>query len=92
MDAITAMQTQLNPLKTSLESQGRTPLVVGTSGAREVRLDLPKLKEFKGVRDAKKVENFLWKMEHYVEGLGLDSDQAKVHIAFLFVTDNAMLW
>ena len=63
MDAITAMQGQLNSLKTSLERQTSTLLVGGTSGAREVRLDLPKPREFQGVRDAKEVENFLWQME-----------------------------
>ncbi|KAK4273516.1 hypothetical protein QN277_021899 [Acacia crassicarpa] len=90
MDAITAMQDQLNSLKTSLERQ--TPLVGGTSGAREVRLDLPKPKEFQGVRDAKEVENFLWQMERYSESLNLVDEATKVRTASLFLSDNAMLW
>ena len=83
---------QLSTLKISLESQGRTPLVGGTSGVREVRLDLPKPKEFKGVRNAKEVKNFLWQRERYAEGLVLDNDQVKVRTTSLFPTDNAMLW
>lgn len=85
MDAITAMQNQLNYLKASLESEGRNPLVSGSSGAREVRQDLPKAKEFKGVRDAKLVETFLWQMERYAESLGLSEDQAKVRTASFFL-------
>ncbi|KAK4258913.1 hypothetical protein QN277_005308 [Acacia crassicarpa] len=92
MDAITAMQGQLNSLKTSLERQSKTPLVGATSGAREVRLDLPKSKEFQGVRDAKEVENFLWQMERYSESLNLVDDATKVRTASLFLSDNAMLW
>ncbi|XP_054818995.1 uncharacterized protein LOC129318287 [Prosopis cineraria] len=92
MDAITTMQQQLNTLKTSLEERGRSPLLDGNSGVREVKLDLPKPKEFKGVRDAKEVENFLWQMERYADTLGMIDDQTKVRIAAYFLTDNAMLW
>lgn len=33
MDAITAMQNQLNYLQASLESEGRNPLVSGSKGS-----------------------------------------------------------
>lgn len=54
--------------------------------------DLPKPKEFKGVRDAKEVENFLWQVERYFEGLNIEDDQAKERTATLILTDNATLW
>ena len=55
-------------------------------------MHLPKPKEFKGVRDAKKDENFLWQMEPYAESMNLANDTDKVHTTSLFLTDNAMLW
>ena len=64
----------------------------GTIGAKEVRLDLPKPKEFQGFRDAKEVENFLWKMERYAASLNFVDDATKVCTASLFLTNNAMLW
>lgn len=57
-----------------------------------MRQDLPKAKEFKGVRDAKLVETFLWQIERYAESLGLSEDQAKVRTASFFLSDNAKLW
>ena len=48
MDDITTMQNQLNTFKTSSEGQGKNPQVAKSSGLMEVKLDLPKPKEFKG--------------------------------------------
>ncbi|MED6177632.1 hypothetical protein PIB30_099952, partial [Stylosanthes scabra] len=41
------------------------------------KIDLPKAKEFKGVRDAREVENFLWQMERYFEGQGVVEESTK---------------
>ncbi|MED6126188.1 hypothetical protein PIB30_075950 [Stylosanthes scabra] len=35
------------------------------------KIDLPKPKDFKGVSDAREVENFLWQMEKYIKGQGV---------------------
>ncbi|XP_057755441.1 uncharacterized protein LOC130974589 [Arachis stenosperma] len=56
------------------------------------KIDLPKPKEFKGVRDARKVENFLWQMERYFEGQGVVEEAIKVRTAALYLSDNATLW
>ncbi|ERN17423.1 hypothetical protein AMTR_s00037p00226920 [Amborella trichopoda] len=79
MVAIYTIQAELDTLNASLEeTKGRTLFVGSTSGIKDVpRADLPKLKEFKGVRDAKEVENFLWQVERYLEGLNLEDKQVK---------------
>ncbi|ERN17429.1 hypothetical protein AMTR_s00037p00230460 [Amborella trichopoda] len=94
MDAICTIQAELDTLNASLEeTKGRTLFVGSTSGIKDVpRADLPKPKEFKAVRDAKEVENFLWQVERYFEGLNLEDKQVKVRTASLFLTDNAILW
>ena len=56
------------------------------------KIDLPKPKEFKGVRDAREVENFLWQMERYFEGQGVVEEAIKVRTAALYLSDNATLW
>ncbi|KAE8661278.1 hypothetical protein F3Y22_tig00116012pilonHSYRG00001 [Hibiscus syriacus] len=43
-------------------------------------------------KDAKEVENYLWRMEQYFEGIGLNDEAAKVKTAALYLSDTAMLW
>ncbi len=54
------------------------------------RIDLPKSNEFKGMRDAREVEN-LWKIERYFEGQGVVEEAIKVRIALLYFSNNATL-
>ncbi|XP_012832304.1 PREDICTED: uncharacterized protein LOC105953208 [Erythranthe guttata] len=56
------------------------------------RVDCPKPTGFNGVRDAKEVENFLWRMEQYFEGIGLVDETTKVRTSSLYLSDTAMLW
>ncbi|XP_012831339.1 PREDICTED: uncharacterized protein LOC105952342 [Erythranthe guttata] len=51
------------------------------------RVDCPKPTGFNGVRDAKEVENFLWRMEQYFEGIGLVDETTKVRTASLYLSD-----
>lgn len=77
MDAITAMQNQLNYLQASLESEGRNPLVSGSKGS-EAGSSQGKGVQGRAGRQAKLVETFLWQMERYAESLGFSEDQAKL--------------
>ena len=85
---------QLEELKTSLEEVKARPTgIASSSGVRDTpRIDLPKPKEFKGVRDAREVENFLWQMERYFECMKVEDEQMKVRTVSLYLTDNATLW
>ncbi|XP_012844529.1 PREDICTED: uncharacterized protein LOC105964566 [Erythranthe guttata] len=56
------------------------------------RVDCLKPTGFNGVRDAKEVENFLWRMEQYFEGIGLVDETTKVRTSSLYLSDTAMLW
>ena len=56
------------------------------------RVEVPKPHTFSGQRDAKELDNFLWHMERYFEAIALTDEAMKVHIAMLYLTDNATLW
>ncbi|KAE8701616.1 Detected protein of unknown function [Hibiscus syriacus] len=43
------------------------------------RVECPKPQGFNGARDAKEVENYLWQMEQYFEGIDLNDEAAKIH-------------
>ena len=53
---------------------------------------MPKLKEFKGTRSAKDVDNFLWGMEQYFRVMGIVEDATKVSTASMYLVDIALLW
>lgn len=49
-------------------------------------------KEFDGSRDARKVDDFIWQMEFYFDGIRLLDETAKVRTASSYLSDNAALW
>ena len=53
---------------------------------------MPRLKEFKGERSTKEVDNFLWSMEQYFGALGVYNDASKVRTASMYLVDIVMLW
>ena len=56
------------------------------------RVDVPKLKEFKGMRSAKEVDNFLRGMERYFRASNITVDATKVRTAFMYLIDIKLLW
>ncbi|KAK8948956.1 hypothetical protein KSP39_PZI005193 [Platanthera zijinensis] len=56
------------------------------------RMEVPKPKAFGGKRDAKEVENFIWQMEQYFEGCGVEDQTVKVKQASYYLIDVASLW
>ena len=56
------------------------------------RVEVPKPHTFNGQRDAKELDNFLWHMERYFEGIALTDEATKVRTATLYLTDIATLW
>ncbi|GMI72874.1 hypothetical protein HRI_000956700 [Hibiscus trionum] len=54
--------------------------------------DVPKPKEFKGNRSAQDIENFVWGMKQYFRVIGIKDDAEKVTVAFMYLTDVALLW
>ncbi|XP_020082254.1 uncharacterized protein LOC109705882 [Ananas comosus] len=56
------------------------------------KVRVPEAQNFRGTRDEKKVDNFLWHMERYFKAVRLDKEEEKVQAASMYLADNAMLW
>ncbi|XP_048228190.1 uncharacterized protein LOC125369504 [Ricinus communis] len=74
--------------KAAIQGNGSVPMIVSTPS----KLDVPKPKAYKGSRNAKEIDNFLWNLEQYFKALGLIEEAKKVDAAALFLEDTAMLW
>ncbi|XP_022773522.1 uncharacterized protein LOC111315780 [Durio zibethinus] len=48
------------------------------AGVPKSRVEIPKPKEFKGIRAAKEVDKFLWEMEQCFQLVGMQDDASKV--------------
>ncbi|KAK8271103.1 hypothetical protein V6Z12_D11G241300 [Gossypium hirsutum] len=60
--------------------------------APKPNIDVPKPKEFKGIRSARDVDNFLWGIEQYSCAKGITEDVTKVTTAAMYLSDVALLW
>ena len=56
------------------------------------RIDMPKLKDFKGTRLIKDVDNFLWGIEQYFRVMGIMEDATRVNTTSMYLVDIALLW
>ena len=55
------------------------------------RVEVPKPQGFRGKRDAKELDNFLWHMERYLKAIALTDEATKVKIVTLYLTNTATL-
>ncbi|KAF2281633.1 hypothetical protein GH714_043937 [Hevea brasiliensis] len=72
--------------------QGGGANASGATMAMPSRVEVPKPSSFKGSRDAKEIDNFLWNMEQYFRALGITDDARKIDHAPLYLADTATVW
>ncbi|EOY20356.1 Uncharacterized protein TCM_045948 [Theobroma cacao] len=58
----------------------------------EVRLEVPKPKEFRDRRDAKEIDNFLWGLKQYFKVTEINTDDRRITAASMYLGDTALLW
>ncbi|KAF2291283.1 hypothetical protein GH714_022168 [Hevea brasiliensis] len=63
-----------------------------TLSSPAARVDVPKPGVFKGARNAREIDNFLWALEQYFRALEVEEDSRKVDNAPLFLAESAMVW
>ncbi|KAI3453949.1 hypothetical protein Pfo_010612 [Paulownia fortunei] len=91
MDALQAMQISIETLREDLAVCKKTATTVGAStNVVSPRVDYPKPNGFDGRRDAKEVENFLWHMERYFEGLNLTDEALRKELKRHFYPENVV--
>ncbi|KAE8708553.1 Detected protein of unknown function [Hibiscus syriacus] len=91
-DMIQAVRESIEGMREDLTLCKRAAVSGSANHVSTPRVECPKPKGFNGARDAKEVENYLWWMEQYFEGIGLNDEAAKVKTAALYLSDTAMLW
>lgn len=65
-----------------------------TSKARTTpsKIDVPRPKSFKGSKNVKELDNFLWSMEQYFKAFAMTDEALKVDMTSLYLEDTAMVW
>ncbi|GJU98173.1 ATP-binding cassette subfamily C member 8 [Tanacetum coccineum] len=56
------------------------------------KIDVPKPSPFVGKREARAVDDFLWEMEQYLEGVNVVDDASKIKMATRYLKDTTTLW
>ncbi|GKD23036.1 putative retrotransposon gag domain, aspartic peptidase domain protein [Tanacetum coccineum] len=56
------------------------------------KIDVPKPSPFVGKREARAVDDFLWEMEQYLEGVNVVNDASKIKMVTRYLKDTATLW
>ena len=67
-------------------------ITVGQTHTRSNKLKFPDPRPFKGNRDAKELENFIFDVEQYFKATTACTDDIKVTVALMHLIDDAKLW
>ncbi|XP_028794242.1 uncharacterized protein LOC114749870 [Neltuma alba] len=102
-DEVSSIREELGRVSRKLESAEEELILCKKALAQESpstsdvrttssKVDVPRPKAFKGTRNAKELDNFLWSMEQYFRANVVTDDALKVSIACLYLEDTAMVW
>ncbi|KAJ7968029.1 Retrotransposon protein, putative, Ty3-gypsy subclass [Quillaja saponaria] len=88
-DELGELNTKVNITMRAVGNDNHNPYAEGV-GQR--RMKVPEPQAFGGARDAKELENFLFDMEQYFRAVRMDSEEAKVTTATMYLAGDAKLW
>ncbi|KAJ7982631.1 Retrotransposon protein, putative, Ty3-gypsy subclass [Quillaja saponaria] len=88
-DELGELNTKVNITMRAVGNDNHNPYAEGV-GQR--RMKVPEPRAFGGARDAKELENFLFDMEQYFRVVRMDSEEAKVTTATMYLAGDAKLW
>nr|GMC48986.1 hypothetical protein CK203_086379 [Ipomoea batatas] len=90
----TLLERQMAELLRQFEVLRRTPVRNNAPPERNeaIRIDVPRPAPFKGNRDAKEVDSFLWQVEQYLDHQNVRDEVTRIRTAALYLADNAGLW
>ncbi|XP_021987301.1 uncharacterized protein LOC110883944 [Helianthus annuus] len=86
-DSFKQMQTDLNILKQAVANGAG-----GTSNIVPKKVKVPQPTPFTGKREARAVDDFIWEIQQYFEGIDITDDAKKIKTAQLYLKDTAALW
>ncbi|KAK3032777.1 hypothetical protein RJ639_035722 [Escallonia herrerae] len=78
----------------NIEWEGSCEVVNTPAGGAEHSSSpqVPEPKSYRGARDAKELENFLFDIEQYFRAIRVDSEATKVSMATMYLVGDAKLW
>ncbi|XP_043809670.1 uncharacterized protein LOC122722623 [Manihot esculenta] len=92
MGRMKELEEQLALLRSVVVQGGMAATPSTSGGAPMARVEVPKPQAFRGTRNAKEIDNFLWSLEQYFKALGIVEDARKIDHAPLYLADTAMVW
>lgn len=91
MGKIKELEEQM-ALMHSVVVQGSMATTSTALGAHMAHVEVPKPNAFKGMRNAKDIDNFLWSLEQYFKAMGIVEDAGKINYAPLYLANTTMVW
>ncbi|XP_070050503.1 uncharacterized protein [Nicotiana tomentosiformis] len=91
LSTIDALKAKIESLEDHV-SAGVTEAANNDVVTREAKIEAPKPRVFKGVRNIQEVENFLWHLENYFRHGKVRDDEAMINTAVVYFSETAMLW
>ena len=86
-EKMSAMSTRIEVTMKAVEN-----FSAGKTNTRSNKWKFPDPRPFKGNRDAKKLENFIFDVEQYFKATPACTDDIKVTVASMYLIDDAKLW
>ncbi|KAL4383857.1 hypothetical protein GQ457_15G020440 [Hibiscus cannabinus] len=91
---VESMKAEIKELKNELRTYQATLKsgMLSEVAAPKLKIDAPRPSKFSGLRLAQDVDNFIWGLDQYFRVMRINDDTTNVNIAFVYLTDVALLW
>nr|GEY12116.1 hypothetical protein [Tanacetum cinerariifolium] len=91
-EEVSALHQTIEDLQADVALCKRSLASRGGNANHGSKLNVPKPSPFVGKRETRAVDDFLWKMEQYLEGVNVVDDASKIKMATRYLKDIATLW
>nr|GEY53000.1 uncharacterized protein [Tanacetum cinerariifolium] len=91
-EEVSTLHQTIEDLQADVALYKRSLASGGDNANHGPKLDVPKPSPFVGKREARAVDDFLWEMEQYLEGVNVVDDASKIKMATRYLKDTAALW
>nr|GEU37490.1 hypothetical protein [Tanacetum cinerariifolium] len=91
-DEVSTLHQVIEALQVDMALCKRSVASSGGNTNHGPKIDVPKPSPFVGKREARAVDDFLWEMEQYLEGVNVVDDASKITMATQNMKDTTALW
>ncbi|KAF3771604.1 hypothetical protein EJ110_NYTH60042 [Nymphaea thermarum] len=90
-DTVTALQTEVKELQIKNRTLQRQ-ISVGGGDDRPARVDVQRPSKYKGTRDSREIDNFLFQVEYYLDLQGIVGDDLQIKTTAMLLEGDAVAW